>query len=217
MTTGRGWRSTPRFRATTSRSRTRRPVTRHYLQIYNPHTVAVTARVTYVRHTGAGVRSRGSPQSVPSQRIGLHVQRGMPSSAPNVPTSAVVQQPRRGLPTGGGAGQLLGWQLGGRRSHRRGVARAAVALCRGSHGPCRSGFQEYFTIFNPTSEPLDRPYGILRRKRRARALQGPHRPRRPRAGRRCLSMQTWRGANTVLRSSPLDGTRGNRATSSWNA
>lgn len=59
-----------------------------YIQIYNPHSVAVTALVTYVRHSGQGEQHKYVLS--PKQRLGLHVNAD-PFILPNVPASAVVQ------------------------------------------------------------------------------------------------------------------------------
>ena len=122
-----------------------------YIQIYNPHDVAVTARVTYVRAYGAGVRRTYTLGA--RQRLGLHV----PSDAfvtGQAQGSAVVQSTDTSRPL---VAELMhyagsGWQSG---EATEGVSPATSwTLAEGATG-LSVGFQEWITVFNPSSEPVN--------------------------------------------------------------
>lgn len=121
-----------------------------YVQIYNPHDVAVAARVTYVRANGAGVRREYTLAA--RQRLGLHVPSD-PFVTGQAQGSAAVQSTDTGRPL---VAELVhyaggGWQTG---ESTEGVTPATSwTLAEGATG-LSVGFQEWITVFNPSSEPV---------------------------------------------------------------
>jgi hypothetical protein len=122
-----------------------------YLQIYNPHDVAVQVRVTYVGATGAGVRL---PHTLGDrQRLGLHVPSDDLVERQGGQGSAVVQSldvtRRLVAEIAGYAGS--GCQTG---EATEGVSPEPVwTLAEGATG-LSVGFQEWITVFNPSSQPV---------------------------------------------------------------
>jgi YD repeat-containing protein len=122
-----------------------------YIQIYNPHDVGVTARVTYIQAEGQGVRRTYALAA--RQRLGLHVPSDAFVSGQGVQGSAVVQTLDASRPL---VAELVhyagsGWQTG---EATEGVSPAlSWTLAEGATG-LSVGFQEWITVFNPTSQPV---------------------------------------------------------------
>ncbi len=122
-----------------------------YLLIYNPHTVAVTARVTYVQPSGKGVQRTYALGA--KQRIGLHVNAD-PFVIANTPHAAVVQTEDAARPLVAELSNYAGsgWQSG---EATEGVTPSSTWLFAEGATGLSVNFQESFAIFNPSNEAVN--------------------------------------------------------------
>ena len=122
-----------------------------YLLIYNPHPVAVTARVTYVQPSGKGVKRTYALSA--KQRIGLHVNAD-PFVIANTPHAAVVQTQDAARPLVAELSNYhgSGWPAG---EATEGVRPSSTWLFAEGATGLSVNFQESFAIFNPSDEAVN--------------------------------------------------------------
>lgn len=120
-----------------------------YILLLNPHGVAVTARITYTRTDGSGVRQ---DQVVPAgTRMTLDVST-QPGIAGETALNAAVQSLTPSLPLVADVSSYwgAGWQGG--RSSEGGTPAADWYFAEGSSS---AFWTEALTVFNPTNDPVD--------------------------------------------------------------
>lgn len=119
-----------------------------YIQIFNPHAVALTARVVYTRPDGTGA-THNHPVAART-RLTLN-----PYSQPDVggqgPLSIAVQSTTQGAPLVVEHVQYSGASDAAGASTR---ASAPAATWYFAEGAANSYFDEYLTVYNPTNEPV---------------------------------------------------------------